>query len=107
MKQDIDHTRRRLLRNVALGVALIPLARAPLEVAAAADMPLVSADDPTAKALKYTSDASTAKDAKPGSKCGNCRLYQGAANSAEGGCVLFPGKSVKAGGWCMSWTAKT
>jgi len=107
MKQVIDHSRRRLLRNVALGVALIPIARAPLEVAAAADLPLVGADDPTAKALKYTGDASTAKDAKPGSKCANCRLYQGAANSAQGGCLLFPGKSVKATGWCMSWTAKT
>jgi len=107
MKQVIDHSRRRLLRNVALGVALIPIARAPLEVAAAADAPLLSADDPTAKALKYTSDASTAKDAKPGSKCANCRLYQGAAKSTEGGCSIFPGKSVKASGWCTSWTPKT
>lgn len=107
MKQVIDHTRRRLLRNVALGVALIPIARAPLEVAAAADAPLLSADDPQAKALKYTSNASTAKDATPGSKCANCKLYQGAANSTEGGCSIFPGKSVKASGWCTSWTAKT
>ena len=107
MKEVIDRGRRRLLRNVALGVALIPIARAPLEVADAADLPLVTADDPTAKALKYTDNACTAKDAKPGSKCGNCRLYQGAANSAQGGCLLFPGKQVNSGGWCMSWTAKT
>jgi hypothetical protein len=107
MKQITDLSRRRLLRNVALGVALIPIARAPLELAAAADAPLVSADDPTAKALKYVTDASKASDAKPGSKCGNCRLYQGAADSTQGGCLLFPGKSVKATGWCSSWTAKT
>lgn len=107
MSQVIDQSRRRLLRNFALGVALIPIARAPLELAAAADAPLVTPDDPTAKALKYTSDASTSKEAKPGSKCANCRLYQGAADSTQGGCLLFPGKSVKASGWCSSWTAKT
>jgi len=107
MKQVIDRSRRRLLRDIALGVAVIPLVRAPLESAAAADLPLVGADDPTAKALKYTTDASTSKDAKPGSKCGNCRLYQGAAGSAQGGCLLFPGKAVKSTGWCASWTAKT
>ena len=107
MKEVTDLSRRRLLRNVALGVALIPIARAPLDVAAAADMPMLTADDPTAKALKYTADASKASDAKPGSKCANCRLYQGAADSAQGGCLLFPGKAVKASGWCSSWTAKT
>jgi hypothetical protein len=106
MKQITDLSRRRLLRNVALAVALIPVARAPLDVASAADAPLVAADDPTAKALKYVTDASKATDAKPGSKCANCRLYQGAADSAQGGCLLFPGKSVKAAGWCSSWTAK-
>ena len=107
MKPDIDKSRRRLLRNVALGVGVIPIARAPVELAGAADGPLVTADDPTAKALKYTSDASKSPDAKPGSKCANCRFYQGAADSAQGGCLIFPGKSVKATGWCSSWTAKT
>jgi hypothetical protein len=106
VKQVIDTSRRRLLRNVALGVLLIPIARAPVETAGAADAPLVTADDPTAKALKYTADASKASDAKPGSKCANCRFYQGAADSAQGGCLIFPGKSVKAAGWCSSWTAK-
>jgi hypothetical protein len=105
MKPVIDESRRRLLRNVALGMALIPVAGAPLK-ALAADAPLVTADDPSAKALKYVSDASKAADAKPGSKCANCKLYQGAADSAQAGCLLFPGKSVKAAGWCMSWTAK-
>jgi hypothetical protein len=101
-----DQSRRRLLKNVALGALLIPVAAAPLETARAADLPLVAADDPTAKALKYVSDASKATDAKPGSKCANCALYQGAAGSAQGGCLLFPGKAVKATGWCASWTVK-
>jgi hypothetical protein len=102
MKQ-VNESRRQLLRNVAVGVALLPLAN--LRTAQAA--PLVTADDPTAKALKYVSDASKAPDAKPGSHCGVCRLYQGAANSTQGGCLLFPGKDVMATGWCASWTAKT
>ncbi|HYX75525.1 MAG TPA: high-potential iron-sulfur protein [Steroidobacteraceae bacterium] len=106
MKHKFDESRRRLLRRVSLGVVLAPLAAETLSTAWAADMPLVAADDPTAKALKYTPDASTAKDAKPGSKCETCKLYQGAAGSAQGGCLLFPGKAVKAAGWCSSWTAK-
>ncbi len=106
MKYCIDESRRRLLRDIALGTILVPLAGVTLE-AAAPDMPLVTADDPTAKALKYVSDASKASpDAKPGSKCANCSLYQGAVGSAQGGCLLFPGKAVKASGWCASWTTK-
>jgi hypothetical protein len=84
----------------------MPIAAMPLR-AAAADMPLVTADDPTAKALKYVVDASKAANAKPGSNCANCNLYKGATGSAEGNCLLFPGKAVKATGWCMSWTTKT
>ena len=100
-----DESRRQLLRNVALGTLLLPIAAAPLP-AAAADLPLLTPDDPTAKALKYTTDASKSPDAKPGSKCATCTLYQGAAGSAQGGCLLFPGKAVKATGWCSSWTLK-
>lgn len=105
MKHSIDESRRRLLKQVALGTVLIPIAGVSVK-ALAADMPLVTADDPTAKALKYVSDASKSSDAKPGSKCANCSLYQGAAGSAQGGCLLFPGKAVKATGWCASWTAR-
>ena len=107
MKPEFDASRRRLLKKVSLGVALTPVAAGVLRSALAADLPLVSTDDPTAKALKYTNDASKAPEAKPGSKCANCQLYQGGAGSAQGGCLLFPGKAVKASGWCSSWTAKT
>jgi len=106
MKPPVDQSRRQLLRNVALGTLLLPIAVAPFTTARAADLPLVAADDPTAKALKYTSDASKSADAKPNSRCANCALYQGAAGSAQGGCLLFPGKAVKATGWCSSWTLK-
>ena len=106
MKPEVNEARRQLLKKVTLGVALVPVARLGLRTAFAAEAPLVTADDPTAKALKYVSDASKATDAKPGSKCANCALYQGVAGSSQGGCQLFPGKAVKASGWCMSWTAK-
>lgn len=105
MKHVIDESRRRLLKKVALGTMLIPIAGASLK-ALAADMPLVTADDPTAQALKYVSDASKSPDAKPGSSCATCALYQGAAGSTQGGCLLFPGKAVKATGWCVSWTPR-
>jgi hypothetical protein len=107
MKRVIDESRRRLLKTVTLGIALMPIATIPLRIALAADLPLVTSDDPTAKALKYVSDVSKSGDAKPGTKCANCTFYQGAAGSAQGGCPLFPGKAVKATGWCSSWNAKT
>jgi len=107
MSQKFNESLRRLLKRVSFGVALAPIAAATLRTAWAAELPLVTTDDPTAKALKYTADASKAPDAKPGSKCDTCKLYQGAAGSSQGGCLLFPGKAVKASGWCSSWTAKT
>jgi hypothetical protein len=105
MNEAVNEPRRRLLGRLALAIVVLPLA-GKLASAAAADAPLVSADDPTAKALKYVDSAAKSPDAKPGNSCASCRLYQGAAGSAQGGCLLFPGKSVKAGGWCASWTAK-
>jgi High potential iron-sulfur protein len=106
MKQVTDESRRSLLKRVTLGVVLVPLTRLGVPAAIAGDLPLLTADDPTAKALRYVSDASKASGAKPGSKCANCSNYQGPAGSAQGGCLLFPGKAVMATGWCSSWTAK-
>ena len=107
MKLKFDESRRRLLQRVSLGVVLAPITGAALRTAWAADLPLVATDDPTAKALKYVPDVSKSTDAKPGSKCENCKLYQGTAGAAQGPCRLFPGKAVKSSGWCVSWTAKT
>jgi hypothetical protein len=102
-------TRRSMLRRAALVLPLMPLAAVSVRLALAADakaapLPLLTADDPQAKALKYVSDATTAKDAKPNSNCSTCALYQGAAGSAQGGCQLFQGKAVKASGWCSAWS---
>ncbi|NOQ90915.1 MAG: iron permease [Gammaproteobacteria bacterium] len=61
---------------------------------------MLSADDPTAKALSYT-----AKSTIAGQTCANCSLYQG-GTAAAGACPIFPGKDVAAAGWCKSWVAK-
>lgn len=106
MNHTTDTSRRTLLKKLAVAVSLIPLADLSVGRVFAADAPLVTADDPTAKALKYVDNATKATGAKPGSKCANCMLYQGAAGSIQGPCQIFVGKQVKAAGWCSSWTAR-
>jgi len=75
----------------------------------------VTADDPTAIALKYHMDATQADRAaaaRPGKPpdeqhCGNCQFML--ADQGEGewrGCSLFPGKLINVNGWCASWTLK-
>ena len=107
MSQPKTLTRRSVLGRVALVLPLIPLAavstRQALAEAKAGDLPLLSTDDPQAKAVRYVADAKTAKDAKPDSTCANCALYQGSYGSAQGPCQIFPGKAVKAAGWCSAW----
>ncbi len=106
MSKIANQSRRALLKKLAIGTALIPLLDLSMTQVFAADAPLVTADDPTAKALKYVDNASKATDAKPGSKCATCALYQGASGSTQGPCAIFPGKQVKAAGWCASWSLK-
>jgi hypothetical protein len=96
-------TRRRLLQRVALALSVTPAVIGPLRSARASPAPLLSADAPEAKAVKYVEDARKAQLAKPGSNCANCGLYQGPNGSTQGPCQLFPGKDVKAAGWCSSW----
>ncbi len=96
-------TRRRLLQHVALTLSVAPALTGPLRSARAAAAPLLSADAPEAKAVKYVEDARKAQGAKPGSNCANCGLYQGPNGSTQGPCQLFPGRDVRAAGWCSSW----
>ena len=98
---DARNPSRRALLRQALGLALTPLALA--RPAHSAAPPLLSEQDPAAKALHYVEDASRAKDAQPGADCSNCAIYT-AAGDAQGSCALFPGKLVKAAGWCSSWS---
>jgi len=99
-----NESRRQFVRKLMLGATLAPVAMGRLMTshAAATDLPLLSPDDPAARKVKYTEDASSEKSAK-GNNCGTCALYEGAYNSTQGPCQLFPGKHVKAAGWCSSW----
>lgn len=96
-------TRRSVLKRLAFGAALAPVAAARSFAADAAPAALLASDAPEAKAVNYVENAAQAKDRVPDSTCANCGLYQGASGSAQGPCQLFPGKAVKAAGWCSSW----
>ena len=86
-------------RTVLKGLASIPVIAA-VGYHGAVSAAMLTADDPTAKALAYT-DHST----QEGKSCSSCSLYQG-GTAASGPCPIFPGKEVAATGWCKSWTAK-
>ena len=93
--QTHDKSRRAILK----GLAAIPvLAITGFQSTSYAAM--LTADDPTAKALSYTDKSTTA-----GQSCSNCNLYKG-GTVAAGPCTIFPGKDVAAAGWCKSWVAK-
>ena len=96
--------RRALLKQAALGVAIVPLALARSPAALGAELPLISEQDAAARAVHYVEDASRAKAAASGADCSNCSIY-GASGPARGSCTLFPGKLVKAAGWCSSWSS--
>ncbi|HVT36799.1 MAG TPA: high-potential iron-sulfur protein [Nevskiaceae bacterium] len=101
-------SRRRFFQLAAAGAACAAFAGDVLAAAA----PKLSVDDPTAKALGYTEDASkidASKEAtyKKGSACASCALFQAA--QAAGGyapCGAFGGKQVNAKGWCRAYAAK-
>jgi hypothetical protein len=103
MAAEEDSSRRQFVRRLLLGATLAPLAMARVTTSRAADLPLLSPDDPAAKKVKYTEDASSDKSATKGNTCATCTLYEGAYSSTRGPCQLFPGKFVKAAGWCSSW----
>ena len=93
-------SRRRLLRNLALAASVGTIASTRLR--AAEELPLLSVDDPAAKAVKYVEDAKKVKEAQ-GNTCANCSLYNGKDGSVQGPCQIIKGKAVKAAGWCNAW----
>ena len=99
---DSRSSRRSFMKIVGTALCAAPAALALRNVAVAADLPLLSESDPTAKALKYVEDVKTSK-ADPTHICAKCALYSGGAGSAQGPCKLFPKNQVKAGGSCSAW----
>jgi hypothetical protein len=78
--------------------------------AQASDLPQLSEDDPMAKAMKYTNDASsvdpsTRNNPAADQNCANCALIQSDAGDWRP-CQIFPGKAVNAAGWCSVWAPK-
>lgn len=105
-----SQARRRFLKLAATGAVAAPIAAVVLPRLARADgLPHLDDKDPTAAALHYTPDATTAASNptyKAGSDCGNCQFYQGKSSDEYGPCMLFPGKAVHTKGWCASYNKK-
>lgn len=96
--------RRRFLQAISAATVAAALP------AAAEDIPALSIDDPTARALGYVEDGANVDAARfpahrPGQDCLGCNFYQGKA--ARGPCSLFPGKSVAGKGWCSAFVARS
>jgi hypothetical protein len=111
-KTSVDSNRRRVLQGAVAVVASVPLARLIAGTPAqAGELPHLTMDDPTAKALKYHDDATAAprvdRAGMPAKDqfCHNCNFIK--ADSGEWRpCQIFPGKAVNANGWCASWSKK-
>lgn len=107
MNKRIQPPRRRFLALLggAVGTALL-WAALPME-ARAGDLPHLTGNDPTAKALHYTEDAANAPAPhQAGQACSNCRFFSGQGGQTYGPCQLYPGKAVAAKGWCAGYAAK-
>lgn len=103
----VDKKRRSLL-GLAVASAVVPVsALIYSRGAAGADLPQLSEDDPSAKALGYVHDANSAPadKRKAGTFCKNCNLIKGAEGTWRG-CAIFPGKAVNADGWCAAWVGR-
>ena len=74
----------------------------------ASELPALSEDNPTAKALGYVIDASSLDTSVRGNdvnNCANCNFYP-EPTLASAPCPLFPGHSVAQQGWCKGWVAR-
>jgi hypothetical protein len=94
-------TRRAMLERGVVAWAVVPAAAMLAGSRAFAAAPPLDPNEPTAKALGYTSTAPN-----PAQKCATCAQFQGASGDASGGCTIFPGKTVAAAGWCKAWAKK-
>ena len=105
-------SRRSIVKSGLIAGAMLPALSLMSRNAGAAALPPLDPNDPTAKALGFTSDATkvdskTYPTFKPTQKCGTCAQFQGKAGDATAACTIFAGKSVPQGGWCQVWAQKT
>jgi hypothetical protein len=103
----MNKSRRDAVKTIVGGLAAVPVMNLVASAAAyASDLPEVAADDPTAVALKYVADATTADRAaaaRPGAapdeqNCSNCNFATAPAGEGYMQCTLFPGKKVASAG---------
>ena len=104
-------SRRSIVKSGLIAGALLPTVGLISRTTAAAALPPLDPNDPTAKALGFVNDATkvdtkTHATFKPDQKCGTCAQFQGKPSDATGGCTIFAGKSVPTGGWCQVWAQK-
>ena len=104
-------SRRSLVKSGLIAGALLPSLSLLSANAAAAALPPLDPNDPTAKALGFVNrclqvDSKTHPTFKPGQKCGTCAQFQGKPGDATGACTIFAGNSVPQGGWCQVWAQK-
>ena len=102
--------RRKFLQLSAVAAAGCVVS--PIRPSHASDLPQLSEDDPMAKSMKYTHDASSVDPTartNPAAEqtCANCALAQGQDGEAWIPCQIFPGKAVNAKGWCSVWAPKS
>jgi hypothetical protein len=104
-------SRRTVVKSGIVTCAFVPVLQLLPRQAAAADLPPLDPNDPTAKALGFTADttkvdAGTNPTHQPTQRCGTCAQFQGKPGDARGGCNIFTGHSVPQGGWCKVWAQK-
>jgi hypothetical protein len=102
-------TRRTFIKTTAK-LGLIPLLPVSMLSQGAEKIAL---DDPSAKALRYTEDATNAaRSDKMGVAaadqiCSNCQFYTvSGSDAALGPCMLFQNRLVVGAGWCAGWVPK-
>jgi High potential iron-sulfur protein len=102
--------RRGFLARLAAASLALPFLGLPS--ARAEDPPPLDPNDPTAKTIGYTEDASkvdpkTEPLFKPNSRCTNCTFFQTAQAKGENApCTIFANRIVVGKGWCRAWSAK-
>lgn len=104
-------SRRDFVASVGTLLGATALAFPLTSAAVAQALPHLTDQDPQAQALHYTDnvsqlDASRNPTHIAGTKCANCKLYQGGSGDTFGPCQLYPGKAVSANGWCMGYQKK-
>ena len=107
MSGDTKFTRRDILQAV---VMLTPATMACCATVQAAEMPVVRAEDPVARAVLYFPNSSDVPAEHPlaathdtAQNCANCVHVRGTTGENPRRCPLFAGRLINAEGWCSVW----